>query len=90
MNYLYIPIQLSGGEGQDFGIFFFYVQFIFIYLFIGCVGSLLLHVGFLYLQQAGATLCCVAQVSLSCGTGSRHVGFSSSGMQASVVVAHGL
>ena len=60
---------------------------LFIYLFIfGCVGSLLLCVGFLQLWQVGATLCCGAWAS-HCG------GFSCCGAQAlgtaraSVVVA---
>ena len=57
-----------------------------IYLFIfGCFGSLLLRMGFLQLQRAGATLCCGARAS-HCG------GFSCCGAQAlgawaSVVVA---
>ena len=59
------------------------------YLFIfGCTGSLLLHVGFLYLWRAGATLCCSAWAS-HCG------GFSccrarALGTWASVVVARRL
>ena len=43
------------GEGQR-GILFIY----------GCTGSSLLCTGFLWLQQAGATLCCIAQVA-HCG-----------------------
>ena len=35
---------------------------VFIFIF-GCVGSLLLHVGFLQLQQVGATLGCYAWAS---------------------------
>ena len=55
---------------------------------LGCVGSSLLHAGFLQLWQAGATLRCSVQAS-HCG------GFSccrawALGMRASVVVAHGL
>ena len=61
--------------------------FVFVFIF-GCVGSLLLHTGFLQLQQAGATLHCGARVShcrgFSC-CGARAVG-----TRASVVVAHGL
>ena len=63
--------------------------FYFIQLFIfGCVGSLLLHVGFLQLQRVGATLSCGAWAS-HCG------GFSccrtcALGVRASVVVARGL
>ena len=68
---------------------------LFIYLFFGCVGSSLLHAGFLQLRRAGATLCCGARAS-HCG------GFSCCGAQAlgtrasqlwhagSVVVARGL
>ena len=61
----------------------------FIYLFIcGCIGSSLLHVGFLQLRRAGATLRCGARAS-HCG------GFSCCGTRAldaraSVVVACGL
>ena len=56
--------------------------------FLVCIGSLLLCAGFLYLQRAGATLHCSARAS-HCG------GFSccrarARGVQASVVVAHGL
>ena len=62
------------------------IAFLKIYLFIfGCVGSSLLHVGFLQLWRAGATLHCGAQAS-NCGgfsllqsTGSRRTGFSSCG-----------
>ena len=65
--------------------------FIFIYLFIfifGCVGSSLLHLGFLQLQRVGATLRCGARAS-------PYGGFSccavwALGMRASVVVAHEL
>ena len=64
-------------------------KFFLIYLFIfGCVGSSLLHTGFLQLQQAGATL--------RCGVWSSHCsGFSCCGAQAlgtwaSVVVSRGL
>ena len=61
---------------------------LFIYLFIGCVGSLLLHESFLQLWRVGATLCCSVRAS-HCG------GFSCCGARAlgawvSVVVAHGL
>ena len=78
--------------------FFYVLKIIFIfmylffklinYLFFGSVGSSLLLAGFLWLQQAGATLCCGALVS-HCG------GFScceaqALGSRASVVVVHGL
>ena len=68
----------------------------FINLFIfGCIESLLLHAGFLYLQRVGATLRCGARAShfggfLLWSMGSRHVDFSSCGMWTSVVVARGL
>ena len=64
-------------------------QFFFFNLFIfGCVGPSLLHAGFLYLRQVGATLHFSVQAS-HCG------GFSccearALGGRASVVVAHGL
>ena len=60
---------------------------LFIYLFFDCVGSSFLCMGFLYLQRAGATLCCSARASYCSGfsllqsTGSRHA--------AAVVVARG-
>ena len=63
--------------------------YLFIYLFIyGCVGSSLLHAGFLWLRRAGAALRCGAWAS-HCG------GFSccraqALGTRASVVVACGL
>ena len=57
-------------------------------LFFGCGGSLLLHIGFLYLRRVGATLCWGAQTSrcrdFSC------CGAQALGMQASVVAVHGL
>ena len=42
---------------QDYGIFFFFLINLFIYLFIfGCVGSSFLYEGFLQLRQVAATL----------------------------------
>ena len=66
---------------------FFFNKFIYLFIF-GCVGSSLLHAGFLQLWRAGATLCCGARAS-HCG------GFSccearALGIRASVVVACGL
>ena len=66
---------------------FFFFNFIYLFIF-GCVGSLLLYMGFLQLWREGATLHCSAQVS-HCG------GFSccraqALGARASVVVAHRL
>ena len=56
------------------------------YLFIfGCVGSLLLHGGFLQLWRAGATLRCGAQVSHCSGFSC--CGAQALGVRASVVVA---
>ena len=61
--------------------------FVFLVSF-GYVGSLLLHAGFLQLRRVTDTLCCGARAShcsgLSC------CGAQAVGMQASVVVAHGL
>ena len=66
----------------SFSFFLFYKLFIF-----GCVGSSFLCIGYLWLQQAGASLHCRAQAS-HCG------GFCCAaqalGTQASVVAAHGL
>ena len=66
--------------------FFFFFKF---YLFIfGCVGSSLLHAGFLSLRRARATLHCGVQAS-HCG-GLSCCGTQAPGMRASAVVAHGL
>ena len=66
-----------------------YLIFFFINLFIfGCVGSSLLHAGFLWLRRAGATLllrCAdfsLLWLLLLRSTGSRHAGFSSCGLRA--------
>ena len=71
---------------MNYQIFFF--NFFFFFFSFGCVGSLLLHAGFLQLQQVGATLRCSAWAS-HCG------GFScfrarALGTRASLVVARGL
>ena len=59
------------------------------YLFIyGFIRSLFLHAGFLKLRRAAATLGCGAQASY-CG-GFSCCGVWTLGVQASVVVAHGL
>ena len=58
------------------------------FFFFGCIGSSLLHVGFLQLWHAGATLRCGAWVS-HCG-GFFCCGARALGTRASVVVAHGL
>ena len=62
-----------------------FILFIFIF---GCVGSLLLCAGFLWLLQAGATLRCGAWAS-HC-SGFSYCGARALGMQVSVVVARGL
>ena len=63
-------------------------NYLFIYLFIGCIGSSLLHAGFLYLQREVATLSCSAWAS-HCG-GFSCCGAQALGSQVSVVVAHRL
>ena len=82
---------MVGWSQSEEGLFLNYIYIFKIYLFnlfiFGCVGSLLLHVGFLQLRRAGATLRCGVWAS-HCG------GFSccearALGAQASVVVAHG-
>ena len=67
--------------------FFIDLKFLFyFYLFIfSCIGSSLLHAGFLQLQQVGATLCCGAWAS-HCG-GFSCCGARALGARASVVVA---
>ena len=67
----------------------------YIYTFFGCFGSSLLHVGFLWLQRAGATLRCGARASYCSGFSCCRAwalggDFSNCSTQASVVVAHGL
>ena len=67
--------------------FFFKIN-LFIYLFIGCVGSPLLRAGFLSLRRAGATLLCGARASHRGGFSC--CGAQALGTRASAVVAHGL
>ena len=67
--------------------FWLFKKFIYLFIF-GCVESLLLHTGFLQLPRAGATLPCGAWAS-HCG-GFSCCGARALGVQASVVVAHGL
>ena len=66
---------------------FFLIYLFYLFIF-DCVGSLLLCAGFLQLWRAGATLRCSAWAS-HCG-GFSCCGAWALGMQASVVVAHGL
>ena len=93
----------SSVKSNTFHLSFLILYYLFICLFVfGCVGSLLLCAGFLWLWRAGATLRWGAGFSLRWllllqSTGSRHTGFSSCGTWAqslwltgSVVVARGL
>ena len=67
----------------------FFLINLFMYLFIyGCIGSSLLHAGFLQLWRAGATLRCGAPAS-HCG-GFSYYGAQALSVQASVVAARGL
>ena len=70
--------------------FFFFklINLFFNLFFFGCVGSSLLHVGFLQLWRAGATLCCGARAS-HCG-GFSCCGAQALGARASAVVARRL
>ena len=68
-------------------LFFFFKESILLFIF-GCVGSSLLHVGFLQLWRAGATLHCSVRAS-HCG-GLSCCGAQALGAWASVVVAHRL
>ena len=80
-----------GGTIQVVGFiqfFFFFNFYLFIYLFIGCIGSSLLCAGFLQLQRAGVTLRYSARAS-HCG-GFSCCGARALGAWASVVVARGL
>ena len=74
-------------------LFLFFLSFLnknkFIYLFtFGCVGSLLLHAGFLQLWQVGATLHCSVRASHCSGFSC--CGAQALGTRASVVVARRL
>ena len=51
---------------------------IYLFIYFGYAGSSLLHTGFLWMQQAGATLGCRVQASIVM----EHTGFRSCGMQA--------
>ena len=68
-------------------VFFNYSLFKISFIF-GCVGSSLLHAGFLSLRRAGTTLRCGAQAS-HCG-GFSCCGARALGARASLVVARGL
>ena len=59
-----------------------------LFFFFGCAGSSLLRAGFLYLQRAGATLCCGAWASHCSGFSCCRA--QALGAQASVVAAHRL
>ena len=72
-------------KNQKRSCFFFVFN---VFIIFGCVGSLLLHVGFLQLQRSGATLCCGARAS-HCN-GFSCCGAWALGMWASVVTACGL
>ena len=61
---------------------------LFIYFFFGCIGSLLLRAGFLWLRRAVATLHCGVRAS-HCG-GFSCCGAWALGARASVVAARGL
>ena len=58
------------------------------FFFFGCVGSSLLHTGFLQLQRVGATLYCSVQASHCSGFSCFRA--RALGTQASVVAAYGL
>ena len=64
----------------------FFLTKLFIYLFFGCIGSSLLHAGFLVAVSRGySSLWCTGLLRwllLLRSMGSRHTGFSSCGMQA--------
>ena len=64
---------------------FLFLFFNILFVYLGCSGSLLLHVGSLQLQQAGATLHCVARTS-HCD-GFSYYRAEALGAQASVVAA---
>ena len=63
--------------------YFLSINYLFLFFFLfGCIGSSLLHAGFLQLWRAGATLHCSVWAS--------HCGVQALGVQASLVVACGL
>ena len=65
--------------------FIYFLKFIYCLFIFGCIGSLLLHVGFLQLRRAGATFHCSVRAS-HCGSFSCCRAWAL-GAQASVVVA---
>ena len=65
--------------------FYLLIYLFLIYFIFGCIGSSLLHTGFLWLLQAAAALRCGVQAS-HCG-GFSCCGARTLGAQASVVVA---
>ena len=83
----YKSIHILFSVSQEVYIYFV-ILFYFILFIFGCVGSSLLHVGFLQLRRAGVTLRCGARAS-HC-SGFSHCGARALGARASVVAAHGL
>ena len=82
-NFFFLKRQLY------FILFIIFISFFFFFFFFfGCIGSLLLHSGFLQLQRAGATLRCGAQASHCSGFSC--CGARALGMRASVVAGLGL
>ena len=78
--------SLRAGTAFSFS-FLFLNKFIYLFIY-GCVGSLLLRAGSLWLWRAGATLRCGARASQCSGFSC--CGARALGAWASVVVAHGL
>ena len=72
---------------SEFKLMPLFLKYIYLFIF-GCIRSLLLRMGFLQLQQTGATLRCGARAS-HC-SGSSCCGARALGTWASVVVALGL
>ena len=69
-------------------LFLFYRDFIYLFFIFGCIGSVLLCMGFLQLRRAGATLHCTAWTSRCSGFSC--CGARALGTRASVVVAREL
>ena len=68
-------------QNSHSNLYYYFLNDLFIYFIFGCTGSSLLHMGFLYLQQAGACLHCGAAAfhcsGFSCGAwAAGHTGFS--------------
>ena len=83
--YVHISCRNPFFHVHDFRVDLFFEINLFIF---GCIASSLMHGGFLYLRQAGATLCCGARICHCCGPS--RCGAWARGTRASVIVTYGV